>query len=405
MKQKHFKFTITARDKHSGARTGIIETKHGKIETPYLVPVATRGKIIALSDKDVKILNPQALLANTYHLHFMPPGDKAIKKIGGLHKVMQSPKVLFTDSGGFQALSLGIGRVRNMRKIGFIPGNNKIQNNKTEESFAEMTKKGIIFKSTYKDEKRFMGPKESMQIQSNLGSDIIMAFDQCNCAGDTKQETKEAMIRSHEWELESIKHHDKNQMLYGIVHGGAFKDLRTKSAKFILSLPFDGIAIGGSLGKTKDEMYKILNWIIPLIKEDKRPKHMLGIGWVEDIFRCVELGMDTFDCVETTRVARHGNLYISPKSSGSVSNKFRLSIRKSIYKNDNKKIDSSCSCLTCKKYKRKHIHELYRTKSPEFNKLATIHNLHFMENLTKIIRKSIKSGKFQELKKKWLGNI
>ncbi len=398
-----FKFTITAKDKKSRARTGIIQTRHGKLETPYLVPVATRGKIIALSHKEIKKLNPQAMLANTYHLHFMPPGDKAIKRAGGLHKYMKFPKILFTDSGGFQALSLGVGRVRNMRKIGFIPGKNKIINNKLEESFAKMTDKGIIFTSTYNEKiKRFVGPEESMKIQSNLGSDIIMAFDQCNCAGDTKEETEEAMLRSHEWELESLEYKDKKQALYGIIHGGTFRDLRIDSAKYILSLPFDGIAIGGSLGKSKEEMYKILNWVVPIIDRDSRPRHMLGIGWIEDIFRCVELGMDTFDCVETTRVARHGNLYVSPKSSGNVKNKFRISIRKSIYKKDNKKIDSNCNCPTCKKYRRKHLHELYKAKDPKFNTLATIHNLHFMENLTKSIRKAIKSGIFQKLKEVWL---
>lgn len=395
-----FKFEILAKDKHSRARTGIIHTKHGKIETPYLVPVATRGFIIALTKKEINQLKIPAMLANTYHLHFMPPGDKAIKKQGGLHKLMQFPRVLFTDSGGFQALSLGIGRVRNMRKIGFFHDRKDIPEEK-QESFAEMTDKGIIFKSTYNEKiSRFMGPKESMQIQSNLGSDIIMAFDQCNCAGDTKKETEEAMLRSHEWELESLKYHNKNQMLYGIVHGGAFKDLRIKSAKFISKLPFDGIAIGGSLGKAKDETYKIIDWITPLLPEDK-PKHMLGIGWVEDIFKCVERGMDTFDCVETSRIARHRHLYISPKSGGNVKNKFRVKVKQSNFDSD-KKIDSDCKCPTCKKYTRKQLYAILMKDKREYYKHATVHNIGFMLQLTENIRKSIRAGKFQKLKKEWI---
>ncbi len=397
-----FSFQITAKDPRSRARAGIIQTRHGKIETPYLIPVATRGNIIALSNKDVANLKIQVLLANTYHLHFMPPGDKAIKKQGGLHKIMHFNKPIFTDSGGFQALSLGKGKLRNIRKIGFFPGKNKITNNNNQEVFAEITNKGIIFTSVYNNKKRFMGPKESMQIQSNLGGDIIMAFDQCNCAGDSKAETKQAMKRSHKWELESLKHKDKSQALYGIIHGGTFKDLRLNSTKFILSRDFDGIAIGGSMGKTKPEMYKILSWVTNKLKEDKRPRHLLGIGWIDDIFNAVEQGIDTFDCVEMTRIARHGSLYISPKSQGSINNKFRLDINKARYSKDNKKIDFSCSCFTCMNYKRKDLHNMYKSRSKEYNRLATIHNVHFMLSLMEKIRNSIRQGNFKKLKKEWL---
>ena len=398
---KQFSFEILKKDKNSLARTGIINTAHGKIHTPYLVPVATRGFIIALPKKDLNTINPQAILSNTYHLHFKHPGDKAIKLSGGLHKHIGFKKPIFTDSGGFQALSLGIGKLRNIRKIGFFPNSRKISENSDEESFAEMTEKGIIFKSVYSGKKRFIGPKESMQIQSNLGSDIIMAFDQCNCAGDTKKETLAAMQRSHIWEVESLKHYNKKQAIYGIIHGGTFKDLRLRSSKFISSLPFDGIAIGGSLGKTKPEMYKILKWFTPSLPEEK-PKHLLGIGWIDDIFNAVELGIDTFDCVEMTRIARHGNLYISPASGGNSKNKFRLSIRKSIYTNDNKKIDKNCQCYTCKNYKRKHLRQLYKQKNPEYHRLATIHNIYFMQNLMEKIRTSINKRNFMKMKSHWL---
>ncbi|OIO81373.1 hypothetical protein AUJ84_01230 [Candidatus Pacearchaeota archaeon CG1_02_32_132] len=399
-----FKFEILAKDKHSRARTGIIHTKHGKLETPYLVPVATRGFIIALTKKEINQLKIPAMLSNTYHLHFMPPGDKEIKKLGGLHRVMQFPRVLFTDSGGFQALSLGIGRVRNMKKIGFFHERKDIDEKDKKESFAEMTEKGIIFKSTY-DERisRFMGPRESMEIQSNLGSDIIMAFDQCNCAGDTKKETEEAMLRSHKWELESLKYHNKDQMLYGIVHGGAFKDLRIKSAKFISELPFDGIAVGGSWGKTNKDLYKVLSWIMPLLPEEK-PRHLLGSGWVEDIFNAVEQGIDTFDCVETSRIARHRHLYISPKSGGNIKNKFKIKVNQSNF-NSNKKIDPICQCPTCKKYTRKQLYTILLKDKREYYKHATVHNIGFMLQLTKDIRESIKQGNFQKLKKRWIKEL
>ena len=208
------------------------------------------------------------------------------------------------------------------------------------------------------------------------------------------------MERSHRWEVESLKYRDKKQALYGIIHGGWFKDLRIKSAKFINSLPFDGIAIGGSLGETKESMYEILDWIMNKI--DERPRHMLGIGWIDDIFECVERGIDTFDCVEMTRVARHGNLYIGPKSGGKKENKFRLTISRNIYSKDKKPIDSTCKCSTCKNYSRSELYKLIKNKDLKYGKLATIHNIIFMENLTKEIRKAIKKGKFKELKKNWI---
>lgn len=393
---KNFSFKILAKDKNSFARTGIIETKNGKIETPYLVPVATRGEVVCLKPEDVKKLKIQCLLANTYHLYFKP-GDKLIKKKGGLHKFMNFKGAVFTDSGGFQAFSLGLGRETGARKIGFFPKEKK--SNEKEKKFAEITEKGVWFTSVYDDIRHFIGPKESMKIQSNLGADIIMAFDECTSAFSDKEYIKESMERSHKWELESLKHRDKKQVLYGIIHGGWFKDLRLESTKFINKQNFDGIAIGGSLGKTKKDIYEILDWIIPEL--DERPRHMLGIGWIDDIFECVSRGIDTFDCVEMTRIARHGNLYVSQKSDGNVKNKFRISIDSP--KNDtNQKIDKECKCSTCKKYTRKQLRQIAKSKNPEYGRLATIHNVSFMLSLTEKIRESIKQGTFQKLKKQWI---
>lgn len=397
------KFEILVKDKNSNARAGILKTKHGNIETPYLIPVATRGEIKSLSKADLKLLKVQCLLANTYHLYFLNKEKK------DLHELMKFNKPIFTDSGGFQAFSLGLGSQQGLSKIGFFPGNKKAKPNK--KSNAKITSLGVLFKSIYPPYKEhFIGPKESMQIQSSLCSDIIMAFDECTSPASNKAYIKESMERSHKWELESIKYHNPSQALYGIVHGGWFKDLRIKSAKFVNSQKFDGIAIGGSLGKTKKDMEEILSWIIPHL--DNRPRHMLGIGWVDDIFNCIEQGIDTFDCVEMSRIARHGNLYISPESGGTIKNKFRIDIAKSIFKNDKKPIDKSCKCYTCKNYKRSEIRKLYKKMSSQkdneskikYGRLATIHNIYFMLNLTNQIRESIikNNGSFQKLKSLWL---
>ena len=391
-----FKFDILAREENSRARAGVIRTRHGYIETPYLIPVATRGEIISLSPSDVEMLGVQCLLANTYHLHLKCDSGK-IREGGGLHQFMKFSKPLFTDSGGFQAFSLGLGRASNIRKIGFFPHerNSFARGN----DYAEVVEEGVKFKSVYNGTEHFIDAKKSMQIQRDLGADIIMAFDECTSPFNDKEYIRASMERSHRWEAESLKYHDKRQALYGIIHGGWFKDLRLESARFVTSLPFEGIAIGGSLGKTKEKMYEILDWLAPEI--DNRPRHMLGIGWIDDVFECVERGIDTFECVEMTRIARHGNLYIGVNSGGSKGNKFRIDIAKAIHAEDNNPIDSTCDCFTCGSYSRMRLREMFKKKSTEYARLATIHNIHFMLSLMGDIRNSIKAGRFSELKKKW----
>ncbi len=398
-----FSFTLLKQDSSTKARAGIIHTPHGNIQTPYLIPVATRAHIIAINKKDLASLSPQALLSNTYHLHMLNL-DKKIKKVGGLHKFMHFNKPIITDSGGFQAFSLGLGRVHNSRKIGFIPNPDNLKNKPEKQDpknrYAIITESGVKFKSVYDNTWRFMGPKESMKIQSDLGADIIMAFDECTSPFSNKEYTKKSLVKTHRWALECLKYKNEKQALYGIIQGGEYKDLRVRAARYINSLPFEGIALGGSLGKSKKTMHKILDWIIPCL--DSRPRHMLGIGWIEDIFECVKRGMDTFDCVEMTRVARHGQLFISPLSGGSKKNNFKLKIGNNIYTEDNKKPDSSCKCPTCKKYTRKNLRGMFKSKNPEYNRLATIHNIYFMQTLCKIIRNSIMQGKFNKLYNEWI---
>lgn len=393
-----FSFTVTHRDKKSRARVGVIKTSHGKIETPYLIPVATSGYIRAITPKDLKDLKAPCVLTNTYHLH-CKPGESVIKKKGGIHKYMKFPGVIFTDSGGFQAFSLGLGKETGGRKLGFFP-NERTAAEQASPAFARVTEQGVHFTSVYDNSKDFMGPKESMKIQSDIGADIIMAFDECTSATSTRTVIEKSMHRSHRWEKLSLKYRDKKQALYGIVHGGWFKELRLESTRYINSLPFDGIAIGGSLGPNKESMYKILDYLIPEL--DDRPRHMLGIGWVDDLFECVERGMDTFDCVETTRVARHGYLFISPKSGGKRSNKYRLAIRKSSYEKSKAPVDSQCDCELCTQYTRSQVRDMYKAKAVEYYRLATIHNIKFMLDLSAQIRESIKKGTFSKIKKQWI---
>ena len=208
------------------------------------------------------------------------------------------------------------------------------------------------------------------------------------------------MERTHRWALESLRYHDRKQALYGIIQGGWWKDLRDASTKFITDLPFEGIAIGGSLGHSKKDMHAILDRLVPQL--DERPRHLLGIGEIDDIFECVARGVDTFDCVMPTRIARRGNLYIHPESGGRVSNKFRINIKSGKYKDDGKPIDPHCGCPTCRSVSRAYLRHLYSINELSYYRLATLHNLHFMLSLMGQIRESIKSGTFVKLKRKWL---
>ena len=393
-----FSFKILKQDKKTRARLGLIKTRRGNIQTPYFIPVATSATVKSLDSKDLEILDAQCTLANTYHLH-LRPGDERIKRLGKLHKFMNFDKPIFTDSGGFQAFSLGLGMEHNINKLGNIfPESKKVEEKK--EKLAKVDDTGVHFKSVYDGTKHFMDARKSMKIQSNLGSDIIMAFDECTSPLSGYDYTKIALKRTHNWAKDSLKYHDKKQALYGIIQGGWFKDLRLESTKFINSLPFDGIAIGGSLGKSKEDMHKILDWVIPLL--DNRPRHLLGIGDIDDLFECVERGIDTFDCVAPTRIARRGNLYITPKAGGGLENKFRINIKAAKYKEDKKPIDPTCDCHTCKNYSRAYLRHLYILNEIAYFRLASFHNIHFMLRLMENIRESIKKGTFSRLKKKWL---
>ena len=425
-------FEILKKDKETNARLGLIRTRRGDIRTPYLVPVATMASVRALGPDDLAQLGVQCALANTYHLH-LKPGDELIRKLGGLHRFMGFPGPLFSDSGGFQAFSLGFGREHNISKIGNIfpdelqcsrnrslqdqlppsqlPPNQLLPNQPPsrsnsvpkKENLTKITDHGISFKSMTDGQWHFLNAESSMKIQSNLDTDIIMAFDECTSPLSDYDYTKKAMQRTHVWAEESLRHHDPGQALYGIIQGGWFRDLRDESTKAISSLPFDGIAVGGSLGNSKQDMHQVLDWTLP--KLDDRPRHLLGIGEIDDLFEGVERGIDTFDCVSPTRIARRGSLFISPQAGGCLENKFRINIKAARFREDERPVDSHCGCLACRTFSRAYLHYLYSAGELSYFRLATLHNLQFMLRLMEEIRESIEQGTMQELKRKWLGRI
>ena len=408
-------FEILKQDKETNARLGLIRTRRGDIETPYLVPVATLASVRALGSDDLLGLGVQCSLANTYHLH-LEPGDELIARMGGLHRFMGFDRPLFTDSGGFQAFSLGFAREHNISKIGNIfpqemsnkctgygyRGHEEAKPKPAKkENLTRISDEGISFKSQTDGAWHFLNSEKSMKIQSNLDSDIIMAFDECTSPLSDYDYTRKAMLRTHVWAEESIRYHDRNQGLYGIIQGGWFEDLRRESTEAILSQPFDGIAIGGSLGNSKQDMHQVLDWTVPRL-DDGRPRHLLGIGDIDDLLECVARGIDTFDCVTPTRIARRGSLLLSPAAGGSQDNKFRINIKSAKFKEDHLPIDPNCTCPTCRTYSRAYLRHLYVTRELSYFRLATLHNLHFMLRFMEEIRESLRDGSFLQCKNKWL---
>ncbi|MBL7054257.1 tRNA guanosine(34) transglycosylase Tgt [Candidatus Woesearchaeota archaeon] len=393
-----FSFKIIDEYKKTRARTGIVKTAHGSFKTPAFVPVATAATVRSLGNDDLDKSKAEAVLANTYHLH-MRPGDGLVKQLGGLHKFMNWNKPIITDSGGFQAFSLGFGMEHGIGKIGniFASKKNKIKNKKQ----AEIDNFGVTFKSPVNGDKIRLTPEKSMKIQSNLGADIIMAFDECTSPLSGYEYTKRALRRTHDWALESLRYKDKKQALFGIVQGGEYKDLRIFSSKFINNQDFEGHAIGGSLGKNKEDMHNILEWCIPLL-DKKKPIHLLGIGAVEDLFESVERGIDMFDCVAPTRWARRGYLYVSPKEKGDKKNKFRINISRGKFKEDEKPADRNCNCYTCENFSRAYLRHLFVASELLYFRLASLHNVNFILRLMDEIRRSIKEDGFNRLKKRWL---
>ncbi len=386
-------------------RIGKVKTRHGSFTTPVFIPVATLAAIRGLDNRDLKDMGVEVLLANTYHLHIRP-GDELIKELGGLHRFMNFDGAIVTDSGGFQAFSLGFGMEHGVGKIAnniFLEGlkdNVKVHSKK----LAVVNDRGVRFKDPATGQIVELTPKKSMEIQSNLGSDIIFAFDECTSPLSDRAYTERALERTHRWAEECLEYYDRRQALFGVVQGGEYRDLREKSARFMAERDFAGYGIGGSLGKSKQDMLNILEWVIPILPEEK-PRHLLGIGAVEDLFNCTERGIDMFDCVAPARWARRGHLYISPAEGGNPENKFRIHIRNSQFRRDTRPVDRTCDCLVCQNYSRAYLRHLYVSNELLYFRLATYHNIYFILSLMDKIRESIRDGSFYELKKEWLGYV
>ncbi len=375
-----FHFTIRHKDSKSLARTGIISTPHGLIQTPAFIPVATQATVKALTPAHITETGFDAILSNTYHL-YLRPGPDTVKKLGGLQKFMAWHKPVFTDSGGFQVMSLNDG-------------------------LCTINDDCVEFKSHIDASKHIFTPEKSMQIQRKLGADIIFAFDQCLALTADEETTRKSLARTHAWELRSLKeftklNKDKSQALYGIVQGGRFKKLREESAKFVASLPFQGIGIGSIFGNPKEESRKLVAHTMKFLPVEK-PKHLLGIGAVEDLFTYIELGLDTFDCVLPTRLGRVGYVFIRPESGGRLKNKYRYRITNEQFKEDKKPLDEHCGCYVCKNFSRAYIRHLYKAEELLFYTLMTYHNLYFFYQLMKEIRAAIEKDTFLKLKKKWV---
>ena len=393
------KLEFQLKSEDGNARIGVLKLKHGVIDTPELMPVATKATVKALTVDDLNEIGAQLLICNTYHLMLQPSAD-VVQKLGGLHKFMNWNKPLVTDSGGFQAFSLGLGKEHAVGKI-YFPGEGYSESKPKGKSIASINDKGIKFRSIYDNSRQFLTPEKSIRIQEKLGADIILVLDECTSPLSSKEYTANSLERTHKWAKECLELHETDQALAGIVQGGHWQDLRKKSAKYLSSLDFDSFAIGGSLGKSKKDMHNVLDWTIPHLPEEK-PRHLLGIGVVEDIFESVERGVDLFDCVSPTRIARSGFAHIRPPI-GKKKNKYRFKLLSTKSRDDGSPLDPNCDCRVCKNYSRAYIYHLLKTEEILGFNLISYHNLHFILNLMREIRESINSGTFKELKKEWMG--
>ncbi len=357
-------FTIHATNGH--ARCATLSTTHGDIQTPIFMPVGTQGSVKAVGPDDLHAIDTQIILGNTYHL-YLRPGDELIARRGGLHKFMNWEKPILTDSGGFQVFSL-----QDIRKI---------------------SERGVEFRSYIDGSKHFFSPEKSMEIQQNLGSDIIMVLDECVGYGADYEYTDRSLELTTRWARRCRDFHPKGkngQLLFGIIQGGFFKDLREKSLSQLREIDFDGFAIGGlSVGESTTQMYDILQHIAPQLPKDK-PRYLMGVGTPLDILEGIENGVDMFDCVLPSRNGRNGTLY----TSGG-----KVNIKRAQYREDDAPLDPHCDCYTCCNFSRAYLRHLYTAKEILSYRLNTIHNLAFFLKTTRLARVAIKKGSFSKLKR------
>ena len=356
-------FKITKTD--SNTRKGIIETRRGVINTPAFMPVGTIGTVKAMSPDELKDIGAEIILGNTYHL-YLRPGTDVITKLGGLHKFMNWDRPVLTDSGGFQVFSLA--------------------------AIRDIKKNGVEFRSHIDGSLHFIGPAEAMKIQGILGSDIAMTFDECIPYPSTREYAEKSIELTTAWARQCKENQNPGQALFGIVQGGMYKDLRKQSAEEIISIGFDGYAVGGvSVGEPKEEMHEIIYYTAPLLPSNK-PKYLMGIGDLGDMLKAVDAGFDMFDCVMPTRNARNGTLFTSAG---------RISINRTEFKADSGPLDQNCGCYTCRNFSKGYLRHLFLAREILSMRLNTIHNLYFYLDFFRNMRDSITEKNFKEFKEKW----
>lgn len=352
--------------RYKKARVGEINTLHGRITTPVYMPVGTQATVKIMTPEDMEKMDINVILGNTYHL-YLRPGLDIIQKAGGLHKFMAWNRAILTDSGGFQVFSL-----KDMRKI---------------------TKDGVKFRSHMDGSEHLFTPEKVVEIQNILGSDIMMCFDECPPYPATKEYVSNSLDLTLDWAARAKAAHKKEgQFLFGIIQGGTFKDLREKSMQELVKMDFPGLAIGGvSVGEGKELIYQAVDWCAPFMPEDK-PRYLMGVGTPEDIWYSVEQGVDMFDCVFPTRIARNGTAY---SAEGLVK------IRNGEYKEDFRPIDAQCTCYACKTFSRAYIRHLFNVHEILGMRLTTLHNIHFMINLMGKIKEAILTDSYEREKEKF----
>lgn len=422
-----FSFKVTHNDVNSKARTGIVTTPHGDIQTPAFVPVGTQATVKSLTPAELEDLDVELFFVNTYHV-FLRPGMEVIKKAGGLHSFMGVNSPIITDSGGFQVFSLGRKKYTTRTKKSQKDLKSEKGEHHTQETLiSKIDEDGVTFQSHWDGSLHTFSPEVSMQAQWDLGSDIHIAFDECPPFPCDYAHAQQAMERTHRWAVRSLEEHKRvrssqlavrsrtqsnkktsanyemptanYQALYGVVQGSVFEDLRIKSADFISAMDFDGIAIGGvAVGEGKNEMRQVCDWVVPRLP-DAKPRHLLGVGEIDDIFEIVERGVDTFDCVQPTRLARMGRLFSRQFAVGS--GQFDFDITRKEYAQDMNPIDDQCDCYVCQNFTRAYLHHLFRVKELLAYRLATLHNIKFLQNLINKIRFNIQKGTFLQFKREF----
>lgn len=394
--KNEFSYEIIGELDGSLARAGIIHTPHGDIQTPAFIVVGTKATVKALTPEQIMSTGAQAVLANAYHL-YLQPGSKRIDTAGGVAKFMNWNGPTFTDSGGFQVLSLGVG----YKKVVTMDAqaDEKMATARKGERLAHVDDDGVQFKSHIDGSRHRFTPESSIEIQHEIGADIMFAFDECTSIAQSYAYQKESLFRTHRWAERCIDAHDRltrqrsdrpYQALFGVIQGANYKDLREEAAMFMGSLPFDGYGIGGAL--EKENLGTIVKWVNDILPTDK-PRHLLGLSEPDDIFIGIENGADTFDCVSPARIGRNGSLY---------TNSGRFTIRNARFADDYSAVVEGCDCYTCQNYTKAYMHHLFKAGERLAATLATIHNEYFIVQLVKQIRQSIIDGNFYEFRDSWL---